>query len=329
MLYSATNLSHSSPILKTWQSINTIWFTTTLCEHYLISAKIEGEAFFEKVPGLCQAVGSICTVSCVTSLMTIGILSINRYVCICAHEKYERMFTKCNSICMCITPYFIGGILVLLNMAGIGDHGFNRKSLDCIWDRMATYIYTVFFSITLVWIPAVIIGVCYFKIYLYVRAHRSRMREQDHGGNSQSFKRLNLAKTFFIIYAVFITCWAPYAILMVVDMHDAFSQEVHIYITAFAHLHPSLNCLVYYFTNKKFESAYKQLFGSCIFSQINDGVFSGVIASKSNMVVPYTKPTSSDKQFSDSCSRHEVTGSRMNQPLELSVQPGIIFETNC
>lgn len=261
---------------------------------------MEGEDFFDQIPGLCQTVASICTVSCVTSLMTIGLLSINRYVCICAHTYYKRVFSKYNSICMCISLYFVGGVLVLLNIAGIGDHGFDRKSLECIWDRMASYPYTVVFSITLVWIPAIVIAACYLKIYLFVRAHRKRMLEQDHTANSQTDKRCNLAKTLFVIYAVFITCWAPYAILIVVDSHDTFRHEIHIYITVFAHLHPSLNWLIYYITNKKFATAYKQLFAGCVPNITNGRIVSVLGATQTNVVAPYIQPKASDKQCSES-----------------------------
>ena len=153
---------------------------------------------------------------------------------------------------------------MLLNALEIGDHGFDRKSLECIWDRMATFYYTVVFSVTLVWIPSIITGACYLRIYLYVRKHRRRIQEQTQGATQSSIRSSHLAKTLFLIYAVFITCWAPYALLIVLDSEDTYPHELHVYITMFAHLHPSLNWLIYYITNKNFADAYKQLLRRCI-----------------------------------------------------------------
>lgn len=212
---------------------------------------------------MCQTIASICTISCVTSLMTIVLMSINRYYHICLHEKYERIFTTSNCICMCVSVYFIGGTLVLLNAADIGDHGFDRKSLECIWDRMATYSYTVVYAATLVWIPSLIVGVLYLKIFLFVRAHRKRLREQTSSSNTNALGNFRLAKTLFVIYAVFITCWVPYASLIIIDVHNTYPNTLHLYITMFAHLHPSLNWLVYYITNTNFNNAYKQIFRRC------------------------------------------------------------------
>lgn len=196
--------------------------------------------------------------------MTIAVMSINRYFYICAHDKYERIFKKWNCIFMCISLYFIGGFLVLLNAVNIGDHGFDRKSLECIWDRMATFQYTIAFSIMLVWIPSLVTGLCYLKIFLYVRGHRNRLREQNYADNAGPCVRsFRLARTLFIIYAVFVTCWAPYALLIVTDSRDNFPHEIHVYITMFAHMHPSLNWLIYCVTNKKFASAYRSCFTNC------------------------------------------------------------------
>lgn len=254
-------------------------FTNSYGFFLFVSAKIEGEDFFAKIPWLCQTVASLCTISCVTSLMTIAAMSFNRYIFICVHDKYDRIFKRSTCVCICISFYFVGGVLVLLNVAEIGDHGFDRKSLECIWDRMATFPFTVVFSITLVWIPSIVTGLCYVKIYLYVRKHKKRMRKQNHVGSSILFTRhFHLTRTLFIIYAVFVTCWVPYALLIVIDYTDSFPHEIHVYITMFAHLHPSINWLIYLVTNKKFADAYKYLLNKCKICNLNiiDVASSGV-----------------------------------------------------
>jgi melatonin receptor type 1B len=125
---------------------------------------------------------------------------------------------------------------------------------------MATYYYTVVFSVTLVWIPVVVTGFSYLNIYITVT--KSTKRINRHLAQEQPSKSsVNLARTLFIIYAVFATCWIPYALIIVVDRHDTFSHEAHLYVTVFAHLHPSINWLVYYFTNTKFRQAFDKIAG--------------------------------------------------------------------
>ena len=169
---------------------------------------------------------------------------------------------------MCMSLYCVGLVLVLLNQAGIGDHGFDKKSLDCMWDRMATYPFTVVYAGMLVWIPCIVIGVCYLRLYFFVRTHKKRVSNnlKRNDANSPASElppkpKLQLAKTFILIYAVFITCWAPYALLIIIDHQDTFLHEVHIYLTVWAHMHPSINWLIYYATQRKMARAYHQILG--------------------------------------------------------------------
>ena len=233
-------------------------------QNFLLSAKLEGEHFFDRTPRLCQIIASMCTISCVTSLMTIAMMSLNRYIYLCHNSNYDRIFTKRSCILICVSLYSVGLTLVLLNQAGIGDHSFDRKSLECIWDRMATYPFTVVYSIMLVWVPCLVIGVCYFRIYLFLRGHALKMRKvRDRKSNLDSETNRNLQtqviKSMFIIYTVFAICWAPYALIMVIDVNDSFSHEAHVVITTFAHLHPSVSWLIYYKTQTKFAKAYRQI----------------------------------------------------------------------
>lgn len=222
-----------------------------------ISAKIEGEEFFDRLPGLCKVIAFGCTIACINSLGNIALLNFNRYMYICQHKYYNKVFKTSSAIVMCSCVIGIGFLLVFLNYADIGDHSFDRKSLECIWDRMDTYPYTVVFSVTLVWIPVFVVGFSYLNIYMSVR-RSARSTKYTSSMRTKPYSSA-LAKTLFIIYAIFTVCWIPYALLIVVDTKDTFPHELHVYITVWAHLHPSINWLVYYFTNKKFQDAFNRL----------------------------------------------------------------------
>lgn len=206
-----------------------------------------------------MVVGKLCTISCISSLGSIACLSFNRYVCICHNSYYNKIFSRRNSIGMCASLYAVGLLLVMMNSVGIGGHGFDDKSLECIWDRMATYSYTVVFSVCLVWIPVIVVGVSYLSLFLHVRKKRNEIQNINVSNQSKS-KPLKLAKTIFIIYTTFSLCWIPFAILLVADVNDTFSSELHLCITVIAHLHPSINWLIYFMTNSNFNTACKKLF---------------------------------------------------------------------
>ena len=199
-------------------------------------------------------------------------MSVYRYIFVCHNKYYKKVFSKTKCVVICAIIYCIGTTLVLLNQAGIGDHNFDRKSLQCIWDRMATYQYTVIFSVTLVWIPCLVTGFCYLMLYRYVRNHRKIMPFSKHQNQRKTIfqqaaqapnMQLGVAKTLFLVYAAFVAFWAPYALIMVIDVNDTFSHEAHVIITTFAHLHPSVNWIIYLSTQKRFADAYRSILTIC------------------------------------------------------------------
>ncbi|XP_025107572.1 G-protein coupled receptor moody-like, partial [Pomacea canaliculata] len=313
---------------------------------FLFTAKSVGYRFFEGFPGLCRAIGCLCTISCVGSLMTLSTMSCNRYILICHNTLYRRVFTLRNCLLMCAGIHLFGFFLVSLNFYGVGNHSFDRKSFECVWDRMASHDYTIIFGIVLVWVPTIVTGVAYSRTYLFVRRARIKVhshRNAKHGtitGNSGTMSSLShenpislkkksahktetenstsreedsdmpgeegtprkddnqtpintkrvrltarknfgnssypttarqralpdlaslkLAKTLFIIYVVFSTCWFPYSAVIIFDRYDHFSHEVHAFVIVFAHLNASINWLVYYTTHSKLRWAFRKLLG--------------------------------------------------------------------
>ncbi|XP_076089883.1 melatonin receptor type 1B-A-like [Mytilus galloprovincialis] len=237
-------------------------YVTLIADPMSIVGKIEGRPFFLQYPVLCEIIGKICTMSCISSLGSITFLSLNRYILICHYSYYEKIFTRRSCIIMCISLYLVGMIMVLLNNAGIGGHGFDDKSLECIWDRMATYSYTVVLSVCLVWVPLIVVGMSYLRLFYYVRNKRKQIVSRENVQNIDN-RSLRLAKTIFIAYAIFSTCWMPFATLLVADSDDTFPHEVHLFITVFAHLHPSINWLIYYNTNGNFKAGFHKIFRIC------------------------------------------------------------------
>ena len=148
----------------------------------LLPGKTLGWRFFDDLPGLCRVVGSFCTISCVGSLMTLSAMSCNRYVLICHQRFYYRIFTTRNSVIMCGCFFVVGFVLVGLNFVGVGNHSFDHKSLECIWERMANYHYTIVFAMVMVIIPITVTGLSYLRLFMHVR--NSRLKVHNHGNNN-------------------------------------------------------------------------------------------------------------------------------------------------
>ena len=176
---------------------------------------------FYSVPEFFRGIACLCTISCVKSLGSIVLMSFSRYVSICHHHLYNKIFKKSTCFVMCFCLYMIGLLLVLLNFVGIGDHSFNRKSSECIRDRLTTYYYTVFFTVFFVWTQFLVTRIFYVTIFLKFRGSSKRIPNAT--SHAQEKRPLYLAKTLFLIYTAFALCWILYAVLMVADCGDSLS----------------------------------------------------------------------------------------------------------
>ncbi|KAI0243370.1 hypothetical protein LSAT2_012670 [Lamellibrachia satsuma] len=64
-------------------------------------------------------------------------------------------------------------------------------------------------------------------------------------GNSAFKQSMKQAKMMLAIFIVFVFLWSPYLIVLVVDRYDTFPQAVHLYASLFAHMHASVNFIIY------------------------------------------------------------------------------------
>ncbi|XP_070192332.1 D(2) dopamine receptor B-like, partial [Littorina saxatilis] len=126
-----------------------------------------------------RVIGYLCTMSCVGSLMSLSIMSLNRYVLICHHALYRVVFTARKCGLYCVLVYLFGFFLISFNFYGIGDHSFDYRSYECVWDRMASHDFTIVFSIVLVWVPMGVTGLAYGRTYCYVHKVRSAVTKNQ------------------------------------------------------------------------------------------------------------------------------------------------------
>ena len=89
---------------------------------------MQGAYFYEGKPRLCVALGSICIASCVASLLSIGCISINRYVYVCHNQVYAKIYTRTSVVLMCVLTWVVGFLLDVPSQVGWSRHTFDTKS---------------------------------------------------------------------------------------------------------------------------------------------------------------------------------------------------------
>ena len=138
-----------------------------------------------------------------------------------------------------------------------------RLYLQCIFDRSYQYFYTLFFVLCGVGVPLAVISIAYVRIFMHLHAAKECLmkttNKSNKSGQSAFLQSMKQAKMMLAIFLVFVLLWAPYLVVLVADRYDRFPLAVHLYASLFAHMHASVNFIIYGVANKKTRLRY-QLF---------------------------------------------------------------------
>jgi len=190
------------------------------------------------------------------------------YICLCKNRYYHVIYTWRRTLLMVCAVWAIATALMLPNYFSWGGHTFDEKVVACVFDRSANYSYTVFLVSLSSAPPIACIVVCYVRIYRHVTASRRSLR--DFGALTHTVRRassrkqeIRLAKSLFVIFAVFVVCWSPLAVIFLVDVNDRFPKTAYVVATQLAHASSAVNSVVYAATNNVFRDGYQHFLCYC------------------------------------------------------------------
>lgn len=170
-----------------------------------------GEDFYAGRIGFCHFLGALCLVACGTSLVNMGSLAVNRYINICHNKSYKELFTFKKTIGLCIFAWIAGLLVDLPNFLGWGGHFFDPKSANCMWNRLASKSYSIFFPTTAIFLPCVAILFCYVRIFVF--AYMAKLRTSKsitvaaQINSREMIQSLKIARALFASFSSFTICW--------------------------------------------------------------------------------------------------------------------------
>ena len=225
---------------------------------------VKGEAFFSDKPTLCTLIASICLTACFCAFFSLFAVTINRYVCVCHHAHYHRLFSRNKNIAICVLIWISAFVCEMPNFLWDNGHIFDRKIQSCIWNRTGSYVYTMLVSNGFIWAPLFGMTGVYVKIFLHIRSSKAKIHYFGESVKRTVFNMriwratIRSSKTIFVVVIVFLILWSPYAVVIILDHDDTMSVGLHLYVTLFAHFHSSVNAIVYLATNKQCRSSMRR-----------------------------------------------------------------------
>uniref|UniRef100_UPI00358DDAD6 delta-type opioid receptor-like n=1 Tax=Myxine glutinosa TaxID=7769 RepID=UPI00358DDAD6 len=212
---------------------------------------------------LCKVVVSIDYYNMFTSIFTLTMMSVDRYIAICHPVKALDFRTPVKAKLINVAIWLLSSTIctpVMVMGTATFEHG---DYIDCRLDfpnpswYWETLFYICIFIIAFI-LPVIIITICYGLMVLRLRTVRLFSGSRDKDRNLQRITRMVL-----IVVTVFIICWTPIQLLVIVkavstvESTPAFSTAWH-FCVALGYTNSCLNPLLYAFLDENFKRCFKE-----------------------------------------------------------------------
>ncbi|XP_051027238.1 delta-type opioid receptor [Acomys russatus] len=213
---------------------------------------------------LCKAVLSIDYYNMFTSIFTLTMMSVDRYIAVCHPVRALDFRTpakaKLINICIWVLASGVGVPIMVMAVTRPRDGAvvcmLQFPSPSWYWDTV-TKICVFLFAFV---VPILIITVCYGLMLLRLRSVRllSGSKEKD-----RSLRRIT--RMVLVVVGAFVVCWAPIHIFVIVwTLVDINRRDplvvaaLHLCI-ALGYANSSLNPVLYAFLDENFKRCFRQL----------------------------------------------------------------------
>ena len=177
------------------------------------------------------------------TLLTVTAMSVDRYLALCLHLRYEQVVTEKKTKRVILSLWLISGVPPVI----------------LIFDGMTSFIV---FTLTIA-VCLVIISFVWIKIHQVVRLHQAQIQDQL-AVASQSFNMARFRKSVvntMLVLVVVLICYTPF-LLSEIFLIVSFSRSNFVFLEIsyiFVALNSSLNPLVYFWRQRDLRTRAKQL----------------------------------------------------------------------
>lgn len=222
------------------------------------------------------------------SLLSIAMISINRYILIAWPHLYADIYTKTNVfISIAVIWIFSYGLQIPTLMGQWGVFGLDEKLGTCSINKDSngnsskTAMFVIGFAL-----PCVIIIICYANIFWVVRKSHERLKQHN---SRVDYKKseMKITKMVLVIFVCFVVCYLPITIVKIFDT-DVEHAPLHIFSYILIYTSSCVNPVVYVTMNKQYRQAYMDTL-RCRYSSANDSQHTVTPHSRTHLSVGYLK----------------------------------------
>ena len=232
------------------------------CMPLSVATLVQGRWVFGTI--VCQLQGFAIFTFAASSLNTMGIIAISRYVCVVKPTRYIVLFRKQRILlyiaavwCMVV----IGSVPPLIFQTG--RYTFQPAKAMCMYPFQTNIAYTVFIECVFVAAPFTLITFCYAKVF-YIVARLNHVFKQEN--NPEQLRAIveeaKVTKTLALVMASFSLCWLPISIMDYIDAargEPTLPRKMYLTYGFLVYLSSTVNPFIYGATNRRFRQEYKAI----------------------------------------------------------------------
>ncbi|KAM9723923.1 opioid receptor, delta 1b [Menidia menidia] len=212
---------------------------------------------------LCKVVIGIDYYNMFTSIFTLTMMSVDRYIAVCHPVKALDFRTpakaKLINVCIWILASAVGGPVMVMAVTKVTEKGSTACTLrfpepEWYWDTVTKICVFILAFV----VPVLVITVCYGLMILRLKSVRLLSGSKEKDRNLRRITRMVL-----VVVAAFIFCWTPIHIFIIVKtMVNIDHQNLlvvacwHLCI-ALGYINSSLNPLLYAFFDENFKRCFR------------------------------------------------------------------------
>lgn len=193
----------------------------------------------------CQISGFFMHFLTYASMATMAFTAINRYACVLKPNVSKRAFTYKRSLLYISSLWAFVAVVVFLPIAsGSCTFAFNPVMAACVMKftiTSAEIAYTFSIVAFMVWC-LIIISMCYFRVFRYIRRHNAITVPQ------LSTQEIYLTKALFVLVFTFAALWVPAFLVIVLArlvLKARLPRQFVLVVPYVIHLSSALNPWIY------------------------------------------------------------------------------------
>ncbi|XP_062566487.1 melatonin receptor type 1C-like [Saccostrea cucullata] len=209
---------------------------------------------------LCDMNGVFTRLLFTSSVFSVTMIAMHRYIKICHYTFYPRIYTR-KTVLVIIGGIWVIGLLFAMPFIWI-DHSliYDPTLQMCIYNRYASKPSSTAYFVICLYAPVTVTIVCYYKINAHVRKHKNNLSAWNSGfGHSRFRNDVRSTKMTFVVFVVYLALYSLFGVLAtILYKHSQVSAEVHATSIYMAYANSCVNAYIYGFLNRDVYRAYKE-----------------------------------------------------------------------